>query len=115
MERVLATVESRQPAEVLALNAAASDRRETIAAPPPPLEDDEDGFVSRPARKPATNAAPAPAPRTSTDPKTAGNDGSAEYFAQPPRRGFLFISRLQPEKLDSTQISESEAIPLPPR
>jgi hypothetical protein len=81
------------------------------------LEDDEDFIGSRPVRQPATNSttAPAPAPRTSAGDETAGDGASAEYFAQPPRRGFLFISRSQPDRLDSTQVSESDAIPLPPR
>jgi hypothetical protein len=113
MERVLANVESRLPAEALAMSSDADVRTGTIAAaPPPPVETIED-VISRPLRVPAP--APTPAPVTSTQPEQVRPDGSSEYFAQPRPRGFLFISRSQPDRLDSTQISESDAIPLPPR
>lgn len=106
MERVLATVESRLPAELLAMDTG--DDRGAAPAPPPPLEDEGEFIVSVPASEQIATT-----PSAGAD--TADDAAAAEFFAQPPRRGFLFISRSQPEKLDSTQISESESIPLPPR
>jgi hypothetical protein len=115
MERVLANVESRLPAEALAIDSAADAHPGAIAAaPPPPVEIDDEVISSRPRQIPAN--APTRGPLTVTQPADDGVDDSAEYFQQPPRRGFLFISRSQPgERLDSTQVSESDAIPLPPR
>jgi hypothetical protein len=112
MERVLATVEARLPAEVTAMNSA-DGRGDVTPAPPPPLENEDDFMASAPA--PQRIPTPAAAPPSSAAAERAVADSSAEFFAQPPRRGFLFISRSQPDRPDSTQVSESDAIPLPPR
>jgi hypothetical protein len=115
MDRMLASVESRLPAENAAPGSGLNDSREPIPAPPPPAEAIGDVAVSLPVRERTDSPASQPAPRTTAERADAGDGAAAEYFAQPPRRGFLFISRSQPDRLDSTQISESEAIPLPPR
>jgi hypothetical protein len=44
-----------------------------------------------------------------------GSPAASSYVSPPSRRGYLFFSPLQPRRLDPERISESDAIPLPPR
>jgi hypothetical protein len=46
---------------------------------------------------------------------TEASPAAPSYVNPPARRGFLFFSPSQPGRLDPARISESDAIPLPPR
>ncbi|MFO1093483.1 MAG: hypothetical protein U0992_09245 [Planctomycetaceae bacterium] len=108
LDRALAIVEHRLDADGVA----------TARAPLPPIE--------RPVPTPAeTSSRPTTTPGGLTTTTTA-NAPPAErhtgaYFAPPAtaptpsRKGFLFISKNQPQRLDPVRISESDEIPLPPR
>lgn len=112
MNRVLSGIESRVPGGGIVEMPTPDERPAVVPAPPPPPEESENRTPS-PSTAPRQPSLPDPSLTAGTAPtRSAGAD---EFFAQPPPRGFLFISRSQPEKLDSTQVSESEAIPLPPR
>jgi hypothetical protein len=100
LDRALAVVERRLDDGTIA----------ATRAPLPPLEDAPSLPVPR--------AAPATTPgslssTTVVATAPAGREGA--YFAPPAKKGYLFFSRNQPQRLDPVRVSESDAIPLPPR
>lgn len=113
MNRVLVTVERRLPHTPEPQSTVAAADREWFAAPPPPVESetaDAQPDLNSGTEETATEIAAAPQSEPS-----APQPAEAGLFAPPPRKGFLFISRSQPDRLDPTRVSESGAIPLPPR
>ena len=52
---------------------------------------------------------------TITEEAPAPASAAPSYVSPPPRRGYLYFSPSQPRRLDPDRISESDAIPLPPR
>lgn len=113
MNRVLASVERRLPHAGQAQSTVAAADREWIAAPPPPVESETvDTSLDLDPKTVNAEAAVAAAPQAEP---SATQSEDAALFAPPPRKGFLFISRSQPDRLDRTRVSESGAIPLPPR
>jgi hypothetical protein len=101
LDRALAVVEGRLGAVESAV----------ARAPAPPIEN-RDPAPAAPARQSATlpgnlsNLTAASQPSASPP---------ATQLAARPRKGFLFFSRTQPQRLDPVRISESDEIPLPPR
>ncbi len=111
MDRVLANVERRLPDAVRPTPPAQTANQEWTAAPPPPVEPDAVGSADMTGRGPVPEQA-----IVVRQPDVAETpEAETQLFAPPPRKGFLFISRSQPERLDATRVSESGAIPLPPR
>lgn len=113
INRVLATVERRLPDSERTQSTVAAADREWIAAPPPPVE-------STTANSPSNLDLETEDPEAAVVDAPQGDPSATQstetgLFAPPPRKGFLFISRSQPDRIDPTRVSESGAIPLPPR
>lgn len=98
LDRALAIVEGRMDQESIAAS----------RAPLPPIEQPE--ATTRPTTTPGSLS-----PLTDAG-KPEHNRDSSNFTAPPAKRkGYLFISRNQPQRLDPVRISESDEIPLPPR
>ena len=97
LDRALAIVERRLESESIA----------ATRAPLPPSEAAEAPRTSPTSTPAALSAAPAVA--------AAPVEASPAYFRPPVKKGYLFISRNQPQRLDPVRVSDSDTIPLPPR
>ena len=97
LDRALAVVERRLD------NAAVAGSR----APLPPSETSSTPWTA-PASTPASLSPPAVV-------AAAPVGSNPAYFRPPTKKGYLFISRNQPQRLDPVRVSESDTIPLPPR
>jgi len=113
LDRALAIVEHRLDDTAIA----------ATRAPLPPIDDDRTIAASQAIVQPRAPTTPGSLTTTSV----AANPGAhseTRYFeppapptpvTAPAKRGYLFISRNRPLRPDPVRISESDAIPLPPR
>jgi len=117
LDRALAIVERRMDDRAIAASRAPLppiDHAEPVIAPPMVVQ------MPQATSTPGSLSSPALA-------STAERPADSHYFNQPAstpapaptsapaKKGYLFFSRSQPQKMDPVRVSDSESIPLPPR
>jgi hypothetical protein len=113
LDRALAVVERRLDDQAIA----------ATRAPLPPIEVNSIRQPSNSSPLPATTL---PGTLTTTTVASSSDKHNGSRYFEPPaptpattparaKRGYLIISKNQPQRLDPVRVSESDAIPLPPR
>jgi hypothetical protein len=111
LDRALAIVERRMDDQAIAAS----------RAPLPPIEHPEP-VITPPivVQLPPSTTTPGSLTNT-TVVSTTDRPADSHYFNQPAaapapaKKGYLFFSRSQPQRIDPVRVSDSESIPLPPR
>jgi hypothetical protein len=99
--------------------AVATQERRPVSPPTQPGTAPAGQAAVPPAEAPVSATVPGTQPATVsptvTEASPAPASSAATYVSPPARRGYLYFSPSQPGRLDPARISESDAIPLPPR